>query len=142
MFAISFSVKNDLTVLRTCCDLGRGVDIGRNLGSFQTGDIGNHTHLIDDVWLIQSDASNPITGSRNLDGSYGYPARNALGQAEPEAGYGAYVQPINDTSYNDGGTNDNTIWTIKNRTESAGTANEVRPRNVALLPIIKFRNGS
>jgi len=138
----TFKIPNLLGEFIRGVDLGRGVDIGRNLGSFQTGDIGNHTHLIDDVWLIQSDASNPITGSRNLDGSYGYPARNALGQAEPEAGYGAYVQPINDTSYNDGGTNDNTIWTIKNRTESAGTANEVRPRNVALLPIIKFRNGS
>lgn len=138
----AFNIPNLLGEFIRGADLGRGVDTGRNLGSFQDGDIGNHSHLFDDVWLIQSDATNPITGSRNLDGSYGYPARNALGQAEPEAGYGVYVQPINDTSYNDGGTNDNTLWTIKNRTESAGTASEIRPRNVALLPIIKFRNGS
>jgi hypothetical protein len=139
---INFNVPNLLGEFIRGVDGGRGVDIGRNLGSFQNGDIGAHQHYFNDVWLIQSDASNPITGSRNLDGSYGYPARNVDGLAEPEAGYGAYVQPINDTSYNDGGTNDNTIWTIRNKTESAGTAPEIRPRNVALLPIIKFRNGS
>lgn len=139
---VNFNIPNLLGEFIRGVDNGRGVDIGRNLGSLQSGDIGAHKHYFDDVWLIQSDATNPITGSRNLDGSYGYPARNVDGQAEPEAGYGVYVQPINDTSYNDGGTNDNTIWTIRNKTESAGTAPEVRPRNVALLPIIKFRNGS
>ena len=124
-------------------DMGRGVDLGRNLGSEQAGDLGNHSHLFDDVWYIQGDGNNPLSGNRNLDGSSGYPARNALGQPEPEAGfYTSDNPPVNDTSYNDGGVNDNAIWTIKNRTESAGTAGEVRPRNVELLPIIKFRNGS
>jgi len=137
----SFAIPNLLGEFIRGWDAGRGVDAGRNLGSSQAADISSHSHYFNDVWLIQSDASNPITGSRNLDGSYGYPARNVDGQAEPEAGYGAYVQPINDTSYNDGGTNDNCIWTIRNRTEVAG-GGEIRPRNVALLPIIKFRNGS
>ena len=137
----SFSIPNLLGEFIRGWDAGRGVDNGRNLGSFQAQDISGHQHYFNDVWLIQSDGGNPITGNRNLDGSYGYPARNVDGQAEPEAGYGAYVQPIDDTNYNDGGTNDNCIWTIRNKTESAG-GGEVRPRNVALLPIIKFRNGS
>ena len=117
-------------------DLSRGVDSGRTLGSFQNQDIGSHQHHFNDAWLIQSDGYNPITGNKNLDGSFGYPARNADGVPEPEAGYGAYVNPVNDTS-GDGGTNDNAIWTIRNITEAAG-GSDVHPRNVALTPIIKF----
>lgn len=124
-------------------DAGRGLDPSRGFASTQPGDLGSHTHLFDDVWYIQSDGNNPLTGNRNLDGSAGYPARNALGEAEPEAGYATSdAAPVNDTSYNDGGVNDNAIWTIKNRTASAGTASEVRPTNVALLPIIKHTNGN
>lgn len=119
-------------------DRGRGIDAGRNLGSEQLDDIGNHQHNFDDTWLIQSDGGNPITNNRNLDGTFGTPARDVNGNP---IDYGAYVNPVNDTSYNDGGVNDNVIWTVANRTASAG-GGEVRPRNVALLPIIKFRNGS
>ena len=136
-----FNIPNLLGEFIRGWDAGRGVDSGRNLGSFQGADVSSHQHYFNDVWLIQSDGGNPMTGNRNLDGSYGYPARNVDGQPEPEAGYGAYVNPVNDTSYNDGGVNDNAIWTIRNKTEVAG-GSEVRPRNVALLPIIKFRNGS
>lgn len=124
-------------------DNGKGLDAGRQFGSFQAEDAGTHQHYFDDTWLIQNDGSNPVTGDRNLDGSYGHPARDVDGLTDPSGrqqggGYGIYQNPVDDTSYNDGGANDNSIWTIRNKTEAAGGTSSLHPSNVALLPIIKF----
>jgi len=132
-------------------DAGRGIDPGRNLGTAQADNLGSHTHNFQDVWMIVDDQSetvntgNPgVTAGVNLDGTIGYPARDVNGNAVDwfEKSGGGYVYPYNDDYPDDGGANDSTIWTVANRTAPAGTAGEVRPKNVALLPIIKFRSGA
>lgn len=131
-------------------DFFRGIDPDRSFASNQNSNIGAHQHDFRDVWMIVDDQSetvntgNPgVWGGWNLDGSYGYPAKDVNGNVADwyEKSPSGYVFPLDDNYPDDGGSNDNTIWTIANRTAAAGDG-EVRPTNVALLPIIKIRNGN
>jgi hypothetical protein len=119
-------------------DGSRGLDAGRAFGSAQGSNLGDHQHDFDDVHHIQSDGQ---TNFKNLDGSYGWPARDVYGvqdtgNPQNNPSYGVYANPVYDNA-GDGGVNDNALWTIRNRTAAAGSG-ETRPTNVALLPIIKL----
>jgi hypothetical protein len=124
-------------------DLSRGVDAGRALGTYQSGTVGPHQHNFNDVWTIEPDAD----AGTNLDGSVSPPARDVNGD---QAIYALYkydfsnveenrIRPTEDQS-EDGGSNDNRIWTIPNRTDSTGTSivTDTIARNMAMLYIIKY----
>ena len=112
----SFNVPNLLGEFIRGWDAGRGVDAGRNLGSFQNQDLASHTHDVDDLFGQIDDQGGAAT-DRNGNS------------------FQAYNQWGDD---NDGDTGAPIFFA--NRTYAAG-GGETRPRNVALLPIIKFRNG-
>jgi microcystin-dependent protein len=115
-------------------DANRGLDAGRQFGTAQGSDIGPHRHEINDVYMVSSDQAGPF----NLDGSNGSPARDINGSPVDYGEYAGGTSVIaRQDNAGDGGVNDNGIWTVRNRTESAGGA-ETRPTNVALLPIIKI----
>ena len=82
----------------------------------------SHRHNFNDVWLIADD----VYSNANLDGTTGRPARDANGNpadyfAMVGSSYGQYplIRAYSDTNL-DGGTNDNGIYTIANRTEYVG----------------------
>jgi phage-related tail fiber protein len=97
-------------------DAGRGIDSGRTFASVQASDVGNHTHIFRDVYGGQDDGGTPIydaiTGNR-LDNF------------------------VDDQYYGPDEDGDTNAVFFNNRTEAAG-GTETRPRNVALLPCIKY----
>jgi microcystin-dependent protein len=118
----SFNIPNLLGEFIRGADMGRGVDAGRNLGSSQTDNsrFPSHYHV--------------MPGDDQLsfaDGFAGWSARSLSGfPYDARSTYGGGAQ----------------MWLTGNAVDYNGTPNtndtETRPRNVALLPIIKFRNGS
>lgn len=94
-------------------DLGRGIDSSRVFGSEQADAIGSHQHNVDDLYGLNDDQG-PAVYDRNGN------------RIEYYSGWGS-------DGDNDSG---NPAW-YYNQTAFAG-ANETRPRNVALLPIIKY----
>lgn len=112
----SFNVPNLLGEFIRGWDAGRGVDAGRNLGSFQNQDFASHAHNVDTLFGQIDDRGGAAT-DRN----------------------GNSFQPYNQWSDdNDADTGAPVFFAT--RTYGAG-GSETRPRNIALLPIIKFRNG-
>ena len=94
-------------------DSGRGVDPGRIFGSSQASDVEPHTHNVDDLYGLNDDQGPPLY-DRNGNRVYKY------------------------SSWGDDGDNDsgNPAFFLNQTALSSGT--ETRPRNVALLPIIKY----
>ena len=91
--------------------------------SLTLSQIPSHRHNFNDVWLIADD----VYGTTHLDGSTGRPARDANGNpadffAMVGPSYGQYplIRAYNDNNL-DGGTNDNGIYTIANKTEYVGS---------------------
>lgn len=97
-------------------DGGRGIDTGRTFASVQASEVGTHTHTFNDVYGGMDDAGSPIydavTGQR-LD----------------------YF--VDDQVYGPDEDGDTNAVFFTNRTNPAGGA-DTRPRNVALLPCIKY----
>jgi hypothetical protein len=94
-------------------DSGRGVDPGRIFGSSQASDVEPHKHNVDDLFGINDDQGPPLY-DRNGN------------RVENYSGWG-----------NDGdGDTGNPTFFLNQTALSSGT--ETRPRNVALLPIIKY----
>lgn len=119
----------------------QGASSGNPLGTVQTSNIGSHTHTFRDAWTIEPDAIG--LGSLNLDGTPAPPAKDANGVLYDYALY-KYdytnveenrIRPTNDNP-EDGGVNDNQIWTIDNVTNAAGSG-ELRPANLSLNYIIR-----
>lgn len=94
-------------------DLGRGVDANRTIGSFQSDSIGTHAHNVDDLYGLNDDQG-PALFDRNGNRVYKY------------SGWG------------DDGDNDSGNPAFFYSQTAATGGNETRPRNVALLPIIKY----
>jgi hypothetical protein len=95
-------------------DLGRGLDSGRAHGSTQEDTLKSHGHLFDDIRWSE------------IDGAYSYNDPQ-LGTISVGPGAGS----------NRGTDYDNGVHFIKHGTYNTGTA-ETRPKNIALLPIIKL----
>jgi microcystin-dependent protein len=119
---VNFNIPNLLGEFIRGADMGRGVDAGRNLGSSQTDNsrFPSHYHVMpgDDQLTFAGNTNNWPNKSLS---SFPYDARST---------YGGGAQ----------------MWLTGDAVDYNGTPNandtETRPRNVALLPIIKFRNGS
>jgi len=97
-------------------DGGRGVDVGRTFASRQASAVAPHTHDFTDVYGSNDDGSGPNFLDRN-----GNPI----------------VYVLDDTYYAPDEDGDHTAVTFDNRT-AANDGTETRPRNVALLPCIKY----
>jgi hypothetical protein len=96
-----------------------GVDTGRTIGSSQASDVQPHLHNFTDVYAIVGDyglgPSTAPTVDRN--GTYIYPSFYAGNASDGDRDNGAYGFP--------------------SKTDNS-TGAETRPRNVALMPIIKY----
>lgn len=95
-------------------DAGRGIDPGRVFGSHQSSELEAHGHLFDDIRWSE------------IDGVYTYNDPQ-LGSIPMGAGVGS----------RSGSDYDNGVHFTKHGTYNS-TGSETRPRNVALLPIIKY----
>jgi microcystin-dependent protein len=117
-----FALPNLLGEFIRGWDRGRGIDSGRNLGSVQSDNVRflEHYHVMpgDDQLTFAGNSAN--WPNRSL-GGFPYDARSVYGGGAQMWLTGNAVD-INGNNVTNGG--------------------ETRPRNVALLPIIKFRNGS
>lgn len=104
---------------RRAWDDGRGVDVGRLLGSYQADDNKSHTH----------------TGSTNSAGSHSHGAASSGGSSGSTT-VPATLSSRNSIAYNiptnSAGAHSHTV------TINADGGSEARPRNVASLAIIKF----
>lgn len=109
-------------------DGGRGVDTGRTLGSAQSHAYGSHNH----------------TGSTSTDGHHEHHGlKYAEGIPVALSSYNGYSSGYS-TGYSSVNVDPNILWVAgagnhahSFTTNNAGSA-ETRPRNVALLPCIKF----
>lgn len=115
--------NNNLTSATTSASGAHSHDITVGGTSLTSSQLPQHRHTFNDVWLIADD----VGGTVNLDGSTGRPARDANGNpvdnfAMVGSTYGQYplIRPYNDTNL-DGGTNDNGIYTVANKTDTSGS---------------------
>lgn len=95
-------------------DAGRGVDPGRAFGSYQADTFKSHGHLFDDIRWAE------------IDGAYSY-NDPMLGNIAVGPGAGS----------NRGTDYDNGVHFTRHGTYATGDS-ETRPKNIALLPIIKI----
>lgn len=110
----SFAVPDLRGMFVRGLDSGRGIDAGRGLGSYQADAFKSHGHLFDDIRWAE------------IDGAYSY-NDPMLGTIAVGPGAGS----------NRGTDYDNGVHFTRHGTYLTGDS-ETRPKNIALLPIIKI----
>lgn len=114
----TFRVPDSRGMFIRAWDDGRGVDVGRAIGNGQLDGVREHRH----AGLYNSPASN----------GYNYPF--GVGSVSPAGGVGAFpVSPSSAPGPHNGNT-ENAIHTGL----TVGASPDTRPRNIALLFVIKF----
>ena len=116
-------------------DHGRGVDNGRLLNSLQGENIGSHIHDFYDVYAVSADQPgnfNMVNGVPTMRTGT-VDTNSGLRDADGALVYQYYYMQNGVDGDNDGGA-----YAFKNRTLPSLNTSELRPRNVALMPIIKW----
>lgn len=116
-------------------DHGRGVDNGRTLASPQGENIGIHTHDFYDVYAVSGDQPGNYNLVNGVPTPTGTTPANNSGLRDVDSNLVSqyyYMQNASDGDY-DGGA-----YAFKNRTLPPTNSTELRPRNIALMPIIKW----
>ncbi len=133
-------------------DSGKGTDTGRAIGSAQSDQMEQHGHSFSDTATTSSDSHNhTFSGTTNSDThSHQYQNHNLVSRASSGGGATYATNEKNDTTASDthshsfsGTTNSDShshTVNISGTTGDAGgteNSNENRPRNIALMAVIK-----
>lgn len=113
----TFNVPDDRGEFIRGADMGRGIDAGRVLGSWQDGQNASHTHT------ASTDSQGAHTHTTHGHNSNSYSNNATAGGGSEIAGGG---------TTNSAGAHTHTV------TVNAAGGSEARPRNRAYLPIIKY----
>ena len=118
-------------------DRGKGIDSGRQTGSSQTGNFGQHLHSVD---LTVSNRS--LTGNvSHLSGSLAQnpgTASGILSRGTTQSATGAPGGSGSASALGVDASHDHTVVGNTGNTGSTSNTNETRPRNIAMMYIIKI----
>ena len=118
-------------------DRGRNVDTGRSIGSSQAAAFGQHNHAVDLTTSNKSLTGNVsrISQSYRVDGgATGVFSKGSNGNARLFGNNGGEAQC---GSFNMDASHDHTVTGNTDNAGSTSNSNETRPRNVAMMYIIK-----